>query len=309
MTWEIAFVLGLTVCAVVLFVTEKFSTDIVAILVMIVLLVFRVLTPAEGLAGFANTATVTVGAMFVLSAGMFRSGAVNFVGKALGRLARHSSRLMLFVLMVGVGVLSSFLNNTAAVAILIPVVIVVARRAKTSPSKLLMPLSFASMFGGMCTVLGTSTNILASSIAEQAGLGAFSMFEFTKLGIIFFAVGVAYMMTLGRRLVPDHRGQGDLTTSFGLGDYLTDLVLQTESKSVGHSLASAPLVKELNIDVLQILRGEDTLRPTPETILREGDVLRIQGDLRTINELKGRAGVTFGMSMKWRDEHLQSTDT
>ena len=309
MTWEIAFVLGLTVCAVVLFVTEKFSTDIVAILVMIVLLVFRVLTPAEGLAGFANTATVTVGAMFVLSAGMFRSGAVNFVGKALGRLARHSSRLMLFVLMVGVGVLSSFLNNTAAVAILIPVVIVVARRAKTSPSKLLMPLSFASMFGGMCTVLGTSTNILASSIAEQAGLGAFSMFEFTKLGIIFFAVGVAYMMTLGRRLVPDHRGQGDLTTSFGLGDYLTDLVLQTESRSVGHSLASAPLVKELNIAVLQILRGEDTLRPTPETILCEGDVLRIQGDLRTINELKGRAGVTFGMSMNWRDEHLHSTDT
>ena len=309
MTWGMAFVLVLTVCAVVLFVTEKFSTDIVAILVMIVLLVFRVLTPAEGLAGFANTATVTVGAMFVLSAGMFRSGAVNFVGKALGRLARHSSRLMLFVLMVGVGVLSSFLNNTAAVAILIPVVIVVARRAKTSPSKLLMPLSYASMFGGMCTVLGTSTNILASSIAEQAGLGAFSMFEFTKLGIIFFAVGVAYMMTLGRRLVPDHRGQGDLTTSFGLGDYLTDLVLQTESRSVGHSLASAPLVKELNIDVLQILRGEDTLRPTPETILCEGDVLRIQGDLRTINELKGRAGVTFGMSMKWRDEHLQSTDT
>jgi len=309
MTWEIAFVLGLTVCAVVLFVTEKFSTDIVAILVMIVLLVSRVLTPAEGLAGFANTATVTVGAMFVLSAGMFRSGAVNFVGKALGRLARHSSGLMLFVLMVGVGVLSSFLNNTAAVAILIPVVIVVARRADTSPSKLLMPLSFASMFGGMCTVLGTSTNILGSAIAEQAGLQAFGMFEFTKLGVIFFAVGVTYMMTLGRRLVPDHRGQGDLTTSFGLGDYLTDLVLEAESKSVGHSLASAPLVKELDIDVLQILRGEDTLRPTPETILREGDVLRIQGNLRTINELKGRAGVTFGMSMKWRDEHLQSTDT
>ena len=309
MTPAMVFVLALTVCALVLFVTEKFSPDIVAILVLIVLLVFRVLTPAEGLAGFANTATVTVGAMFVLSAGMFRSGAVNFVSKALGRLARHSPPLMLFVLMVGVGVLSSFLNNTAAVAILIPVVIVVARRAKTSPSKLLMPLSFASMFGGMCTVLGTSTNILASSIAEEAGLGAFDMFEFTKLGVIFFGVGVAYMMTIGRRLVPDRRGQGDLTTSFGLGDYLTDLVLQTESKSVGHSLAAAPLVKELNIDVLQILRGEEALRPTPETVLHEGDVLRIQGDLRTINELKGRTGVTFGMGTKWRDEHLHSTDT
>ena len=309
MTWEIVFVLVLTICAVVLFVTEKFSTDVVAILVMIALLVSGILTPAEGLAGFANTATVTVGAMFVLSAGVFRSGAVNFVSRALGRLARRSSGLTLFVLMVGVGVLSSFLNNTAAVAILIPVVIVVARRADTSPSKLLMPLSYASMFGGMCTVLGTSTNILASAIAKEAGLGAFGMFEFTKLGVIFFAVGVAYMMTVGRKLVPDHRSKGDLTKSFGMGDYLTDLVLQAESKSVGQSLASAPLVEELDIEVLQILRGEDILRPTPETILREHDVLRIKGDLRTINELKDRAGVTFGMSMKWRDKDLESTDT
>jgi di/tricarboxylate transporter len=195
------------------------------------------------------------------------------------------------------------------VAILIPVVIVVARRADTSPSKLLMPLSFASMFGGMCTVLGTSTNILASAISEQAGLGAFGMFEFTKLGVIFFAVGVTYMMTVGRKLVPDHRGRGDLTTSFGLGDYLTDLILQADSKSVGKALESAPLVKDLGIEVLQIRRGEDTLRPTPETVLCENDVLRIQGNLRTINELKDRAGVAFGMSVKWRDEDLQSTDT
>ncbi len=158
-------------------------------------------------------------------------------------------------------------------------------------------------------MLGTSTNILASAIAEEAGLGAFGMFEFTKLGVIFFAVGVAYMMTVSRKLVPDHRGKGDLTKSFGMGDYLTDLVLQAESKSVGQSLASAPLVEELGIEVLQILRGEDILRPTPETILREHDVLRIKGDLRTINELKDRAGVTFGMSMKWRDEDLESTDT
>ena len=309
MTWEIVFVLGLAGCAVVLFVTEKLSTDIVAILIMVALLVAGVLSPTEGLAGFANSATVAVGAMFVLSAGMFRSGAVNFVGSALSKLARRSMSLMLFVLMTGVGVLSSFLNNTAAVAILIPVVIVVARRVNTSPSKLLMPLSFASMFGGMCTLLGTSTNILASSISEQQGLAPFGMFEFTKLGVIFFAVGVVYMMTVGRRLVPDHRGRGDLTKSFGLGDYLTDLVLQAESKSVGQSLASAPLVEELGVEVLQIARGDDTLRPTAETVLREHDVLRIKGDLRTINELKNHAGVTLGVSVRWRDEDLESTDT
>jgi di/tricarboxylate transporter len=308
-TWEIVFVMALTGCAVVLFVTERLATDMVAMLVMVALLVSGVLTPAEGLAGFANTATITVGSMFVLSAGMFRSGAVNFVSGGLLRLARHSSGLMLFVLMASVGVLSSFLNNTAAVAILIPVVIVVARRVGTSPSKLLMPLSFASMFGGMCTVLGTSTNILASAIAEQEGLEPFGMFEFTKLGVIFFAVGIAYMMTVGRWLVPDHRGKGDLTTSFGMGEYLTDLVLLAESQSVGQPLASAPLVADLDIEVLQIARGGDILRPTPETILRESDVLRIKGNLRTINELKGRAGVAFGMSIKWRDEDLESTDT
>ena len=309
MNWEIVFVLGLACVAVVLFVTEKIPSDMVAILVMVTLLVSGVLTPAEGLAGFANSATLAVGAMFVLSAGMFRSGAVNFVGRALGRLARRSMGLMQLALMTGVGVLSSFLNNTAAVAILIPVVIVVARRADTSPSKLLMPLSFASMFGGMCTLLGTSTNILASSIAEQEGLEPFGMFEFTKLGVIFFAVGVAYMMTVGRRLVPDHRGMGDLTKSFGLGAYLTDLVLQSDAKSVGEPLSSAPIIEDLGIEILQIRRGDDTLRPTPETILRENDVLRIKGDLRKIDELKDRAGVTFGMSPQWRDVDLESADT
>jgi di/tricarboxylate transporter len=308
-TWEIVFVFALTGVAVALFVTEKLSTDVVAILIMVALLVSGVLTPVEGLAGFSNVATITVGAMFVLSAGMFRSGAVNFVGVGLGRLALRSNGLMLFVLMVGVGVLSSFLNNTAAVAILIPVVISTSRRVGTSPSKYLMPLSFASMFGGMCTVLGTSTNILASSIAEQEGLEPFGMFEFTKLGLIFFAVGIAYMMTLGRKLVPDHRGEGDLTKSFGLGDYLTDLVLSAESKSVGRTLASAPLVKELAVEVLQIARDDDVLRPTPDLILREGDRLRIKGNLRTINDLKDRVGVSFGMSIDWRDEDLEAADT
>ena len=309
MTWEIGFVLGLTLVAVVLFVTEKFSTDVVAVLVMIVLLVSGILTPAEGFNGFANPATITVGAMFVLSAGLFRAGAVNFLGRALRRLARRSSTLMLLVMMLGVGALSLFLNNTATVAILIPVIMVVAQRVSTSPSKLLMPLSFASMFGGMCTVLGTSTNILASSMAQTAGLEPFGMFEFSKLGLIFFAVGVIYMMTVGRKIIPEHRTAGDLTKTFGLGDYLTELQLHEESPLVGQSLVSAPLLEEFDIEVLQIIRGKDTLRPTPRTILRAHDLLRIKGDLRTINELKERAQATLGMHMKWRDRDLESKDS
>ena len=309
MTWEIAFVLGLTIVAVVLFVTEKFSTDVVAVLVMVVLLVSGILTPAEGFNGFANPATVTVGAMFVISAGLFRAGAVNFVGRGLRRLARRSSTLMVLVMMLGVGSLSSFLNNTATVAIMIPVIMVVAQRVNTSPSKLLMPLAFASLLGGMCTVLGTSTNILASSMAETAGLEPLSMFEFSRLGIIFFAVGVIYMMTIGRKMIPEHRTSGDLTRSFGLGDYLTELQLSDKSQLVGESLESAPLLEEFDIEVLQIIRGKDLLRPTPKTVLREHDLLRVKGDVSTINELKERAEASLGMQIKWQDSDLESKDT
>ena len=309
MTWEIAFVLGLTIVAVVLFVTEKFSTDVVAVLVMVVLLVSGILTPAEGFNGFANPATVTVGAMFVISAGLFRAGAVNFLGRGLRRLARRSSTLMVLVMMLGVGSLSSFLNNTATVAIMIPVIMVVAQRVNTSPSKLLMPLAFASLLGGMCTVLGTSTNILASSMAETAGLEPLSMFEFSRLGIIFFAVGVVYMMTVGRKMMPEHRTSGDLTRSFGLGDYLTELQLSDKSPLVGESLESAPLLEEFDIEVLQIIRGKDLLRPTPKTVLREHDLLRVKGDVSTINELKERAEASLGMQIKWQDSDLESKDT
>tara|TARA_Y100000588_G_scaffold12165_1_gene13222 strand:- start:3578 stop:5353 length:1776 start_codon:yes stop_codon:yes gene_type:complete len=308
-TWEIAFVLGLTIVAVVLFVTEKFSTDVVAVLVMVVLLVSGILTPAEGFNGFANPATVTVGAMFVISAGLFRAGAVNFLGRGLRRLARRSSTLMVLVMMLGVGSLSSFLNNTATVAIMIPVIMVVAQRVNTSPSKLLMPLAFASLLGGMCTVLGTSTNILASSMAETAGLEPLSMFEFSRLGIIFFAVGVIYMMTIGRKMIPEHRTSGDLTRSFGLGDYLTELQLSDKSQLVGESLESAPLLEEFDIEVLQIIRGKDLLRPTPKTVLREHDLLRVKGDVSTINELKERAEASLGMQIKWQDSDLESKDT
>ena len=309
MTWEIAFVLGLTIVAVVLFVTEKFSTDVVAVLVMVVLLVSGILTPAEGFNGFANPATVTVGAMFVISAGLFRAGAVNFLGRGLRRLARRSSTLMVLVMMLGVGSLSSFLNNTATVAIMIPVIMVVAQRVNTRPSKLLMPLAFASLLGGMCTVLGTSTNILASSMAETAGLEPLSMFEFSRLGIIFFAVGVIYMMTIGRKMIPEHRTSGDLTRSFGLGDYLTELQLSDKSPLVGESLESAPLLEEFDIEVLQIIRGKDLLRPTPKTVLREHDLLRVKGDVSTINELKERAEASLGMQIKWQDSDLESKDT
>lgn len=181
--------------------------------------------------------------MFVLSAGLVRTGAVRFAGRALLYLAKRSLTLTLLGLMLGVALFSAFLNNTAAVAILIPVIIGVAREAKTSASKLLMPLSFASMFGGVSTLIGTSTNILGATIAERHGQPAFGMFEFLPRGLVFVVAGTAYMRLLGTRLIPERRGEGDLAETFAIADYLTEVVLLDGGVSVGRRLDEAPLLK------------------------------------------------------------------
>lgn len=183
MTVEIVIVLLLVVGAVILFATEKLPVDLVALIIMATLLGSGIISPKEGLSGFSNPATITVGAMFVLSAALFKTGAVNSIGTVLTHLSKRSFGLALITLMITIGALSAFINNTATVAIFLPIVLGVARDTKVSASKLLMPLSFASMFGGVCTLIGTSTNILVSSIAEQHGQAAFSMFKFSPLGL------------------------------------------------------------------------------------------------------------------------------
>ncbi len=307
MTLEIVIVLGLVFVAVILFATEKLPIDLVALIIMATLLGSGIISLEEGLSGFSNPATVTIGAMFVLSAGLFKTGAVNAVGNILTRLCRQNFALALLAVMVVIGGISAFINNTAAVAIFLPIILGVARDAKVSASKLLIPLSFASMFGGVCTLIGTSTNILVSSIAEQHGLPPFAMFEFSSLGLVFFGVGILYMFTLGVRLIPHRRTQAELTQKFGMGDYLTDIVLLPEAKSVGVALADAPLVHDLDIDIIGVTRnGVAHFMPPPAAILQANDVLRVRCDVEKIKRLQEREGVALKASMKWRDQDLES---
>ncbi len=309
MTQEIAIVLLVLGVAVGLFATEKLPVDLVALMVMSALLLSGIITPREGLAGFSNVATITVGAMFILSAGLFKTGAVEFAGVALARLGRHSFWLALIAIMIGIGAISAFINNTAAVAIFLPIIIGVARDLSVSPSKLLMPLSFASMFGGVCTLIGTSTNILVSSIAEQHGQPAFGMFEFAPLGIVMFAVGTLYMVFIGVRLIPGRRANEDLARTFRMDDYLTDIELLPESLSVGKTLAQSPLVKELKIAVLEIFRdGERLPLPSPETVFEAGDVLRVRTNVRRVGELQERVGIRLKPGVKWREADLESAE-
>ncbi len=309
MTSEILLILAVLAGAVACFATERLPVDLVALLVLCALLGSGVLTPGQAVSGFSNTATVTVAAMFVLSAGLARTGAMSLLARRLAAVGRLGLRPTLVVLMITVGAVSAFINNTAAVAIFLPTVLGLAREMGISPSRLLIPLSFASMFGGACTLIGSSTNILVSSIATQHGLAPFRMFELAPLGLVLFAAGGLYMLTAGVRIIPDRRAGADLAQSYGMGDYLTEILLLPGSPAVGLPLRESPLVRDLDLDVLAIHRGDRRLAaPGAATVLEAGDLLRVRCDVEKIRRAEAQEGIVLKSGLKWRAEDLHSSE-
>lgn len=307
MTLDIIIVLAILVGAVALFISEKYPIDFVALLVLGTLLVLGLVTPEEGISGFSNPATITVGAMFVLSAGLQKTGATAVVGRLMVRFGT-SHFTALVVIMGTVGVMSAFINNTAAVAVFIPLVMVVANRRKISASRLLIPLSYASQFGGVCTLIGTSTNLLVSSISEQAGYGAFSMFEFSRLGLILFTAGVLFFLLFGRWLLPERKAQ-ELAVTFQLGEYITELRVGETSALIGKSVRDSRLGEDHDVTVLRLLqRSARTVWAPLRTALKPGDVLLVRGRIRELMRLRDSARLELNAEFKLRDETLQTED-
>ncbi len=303
MTLEVGIVLFVLIGAVIMFATERYPVDVVAIVAMSVLVVTGVITPVQGVSGFSNSATITVAFMFVLSAALFKSGAVVGIGNRIARLFKYNFWLGIFVTMLTVGVISAFINNTPVVAIFIPILVGAAAQSKRNVAKMLMPLSYASMFGGVCTLIGTSTNILVSGVAAGQGLEPFSMFELSRMGIIFFGVGLIYMMTIGIRLIPDRGSDNGLMKKFGMGDYLTEIVLLANAPSVGKSIKSCPLVNTLDIDILEVKRkGQTFITPSGALVLNEGDVLKVRCNVEKIKALKDREGIALKSDAKFKTE-------
>ncbi|MFO7893652.1 MAG: SLC13 family permease [Longimicrobiales bacterium] len=291
-TLEIGMTLGIVLVALALFIWNRLRLDVVALIVLALLLVLGLITPDEAVAGFSNEATITVALMLILSAGLLRTGFVDVLGSRIARLAQ-GRELRLLVLIVAVVVpMSAFINNTAAVAILLPMIIGLTREMDVPPSRLLMPLSYSGQLGGTLTLIGTSTNLLVAGLIIDLGVERIRLFDITPPALILVAIGVGYILTVGRRLIPDREASAELLKTYELHEYLTALIVEEDSPLAGRTLAESEFGKQHGLEVLRLDRDDTVVNdPGPDTVIRGGDMLLVEGSIPHIAEIRKKHGV------------------
>ncbi|MEW6668490.1 MAG: SLC13 family permease [Thermodesulfobacteriota bacterium] len=303
---QIALIYGLLVAAIVLFTTERISVDIVTLLLLAALIVTGILTPEEAFSGFSNDIIIILVSIFVLSGALQRTGIVDTLGAHLHQIAGRSPNRFMLALMAMVGGVSAFMNNTATTAIFVPPTVGVARTLNVSPSKLLMPLAYASILGGTCTLIGTSTNIAVSGFIAKSGLKPLGVFEITPLALIMFGCGILYMIFVGKRLLPDYKDES-LTEEYAIREYLSEIVVVPTSHLIGQKVFECDLAR-MGFRILAVIRGQGKFLPTARTRIEEGDVLLAEGKVEDLIRIKETAGIEIKPDVKLSDPDLQSED-
>ncbi|MBV2359135.1 hypothetical protein KUH32_05050 [Thalassococcus sp. CAU 1522] len=284
MTLEIAIVLGVLLCAVILIASEVLSIDLVAVLMIVVMVAAGILSPEQAFSGFASDVVVALAAIFVIAGTIARAGLTESIAVAMLAGSRGSERAGLgLVMAVSVG-LSTVFSNTSTASVLTPVVLSYARRAGLGAGRLLMPMAFASMMGGTMTLIGTSTNLSASGMVTALGMAPFAFFEFTAIGAILAVAGLLFMIGPGRLLVPDRRPP-DLVADYGVTDYLTEIEIAPGSSVAGLDVAGLELERAA-IEPLAILRQGTRLSANPLRIVLPGDRMIVTGGLDALLRLR-----------------------
>lgn len=268
-----------------LFVTDYFTIDTTSILIMALFIVSGVLNPEEGFSGFNHPATITLGCMFVVSGAVFRSGLINGLSSTIVKVAKIHYVIALVVFCLISGLFSAFINDSAVVAILIPMALSVCRDAKIAPSKLLIPISFAALFGGTCTLIGTSTNILVSSIVEKSGYEPFGMFDFSLPALCLMGIGFVYLFVVAPILLPNRKNEN--IKEIALEQYTAEIVLRPGNKDINKPIFKSELFQRFEVNIVSIVRdGSPISIFDSDTILAENDVLKIVVSSNRLSELK-----------------------
>ena len=307
MTFEIAFVLTVTVAALLLLALTRFPPDLIAFGVLLTLFFGRVITVEQALGGFSNQAVIAVGAILVMSAALTSTGVAAYIGAWIRRVAGHSEIRLIALTMASVAVLSAFMNSVGACAVLLPAVVAAAREMNTPVSRVLMPLAFGSLLGAMLTLVGTPSNILTSGILEQSGYEPLGLFEFTPIGVLALLLGIGLVVLTRRRLLPVRAGgtqaapAGVEHHAYRLEERLFEAVVPADSQLVGQSLLTAGIGEAFGIAVLAIERnGVTTTAPTPSEVLQAGDYLLLAareddiGRLREVHALQVQDSMRLG---------------
>ncbi|MCF7802327.1 MAG: SLC13 family permease [Candidatus Marinimicrobia bacterium] len=299
-------ILGL---AIIAFIREWFPMEVVSFGAMVLLVLFSVVTPKEAVSGFSNSAVITVGALFVLSAALVKTNILNVLVLKLEDIGGARQWLVIGIMLTSVAIVSSFINNVAAMAITLPLAMQLAQRFKLSPSRILLPLSFASMFGGTMTLIGTSTNLLVNDVVIKAGYSALGMFEFTKMGLIFTVVGLIYVFFQAKYFMPNRAIISSLTRKYHMTSYLTEVQISQNSPLVGSTCLAQNVSRRFDIIILEIVRnGEKMSTDLRNRILQVGDMLIVQGKLDDILKMKSELKVSLLTDIKLNDGDLNDAE-
>ncbi len=292
MTLHIALTLSIIAGALIVFATEKIRVDVVALLVLLVLGLTGLVGPKEIFAGFSNSAVITVWAVYIVSGGLFKTGVADALGKFILRLSGENEIRLIAVIMLTCGIMSAFINNVGATAMLLPAVVSVAKQTKIPVSKLLIPLSFSSLLGGKMTLIGTPANILATSIVEEYGLPTFSFFDFTPIGVVVLATGVLYMVFIGRHFLPIRQAPSETPAVDQERTYISEVQVLQNGFLVGKSLLESNLGADYDLTVIALVRSNKTLKVLERnTVIQADDILLIEGTVKNLLRARDDLGL------------------
>jgi len=281
--------------ALVSFVREKLPPDVTSLLALLALLLFGILTPAEAFSGFSHPATISVCAMLVLTAGLQHTGALDYLARRVVIPLGRWEWLLVLTIMIVTALLSAFVANTATVAVFIPVVLEACRRTGASPGRILMPMAHAATFGGMCTLIGTSTNMAAHEFARSRGLPGFHMFEFASVGLPMLLVGFVYVFFIGRRFLPAGQPAGDPLAAARAGPYEAELVVAEESSWIGREVRPKSFSRDFDVELVELRRAGTAVAfdAEPAATYVAGDRVRVRGALERVLEMGARTGLSL----------------